>query len=91
MPDKGETSSFLQKFVIYAKNSFGKNVKFIHSDNGNEFTSNPTRQFYPDKGIVHQTSCADTPQQNARVERNHRHILNVSCALWFHAHMPIEL
>ena len=45
MRDKGETSSCLQNFVIYVKNHFGKNVKFIHSDNGNEFTSQPMRHF----------------------------------------------
>jgi len=29
MREKSETSSFLQNFVIYAKNHFGKNVKHI--------------------------------------------------------------
>ena len=53
MCDKGETISFLQNFVIYAKNHFGKNVKSIRTDNSNEFTSNPMRQFYSEKGIVH--------------------------------------
>jgi len=43
MHHKGEIGLFLQNFVVYARNHFGKNVKVIRSDNGKEFTSNPMR------------------------------------------------
>ena len=65
-------------------------MKIIRSDNGLEFLSRPMKQFYQQKGIVHQTTCIDTPQQNGRVERKHRHILNVARALRFQAHLPIN-
>jgi len=72
------------------KNQFGKDVKIIRSDNGLEFKSGPMKFFYSEKGIIHQTSCVDTPQQNGRVERKHRHILNIARALWFQASLPVE-
>ena len=90
MRGKGEASKLLQNFVVMVKNQFGKDVKIIRSDNGLEFKSGPMKTFYSKKDIIHQTSCVDTPQQNGRVERNHRHILNIARALRFQASLPIE-
>ena len=69
---------------------FGKGVKVVRSDNGLEFKSGPMQKFYLENGIIHQTSCVDTPQQNGRVERKYRHILNVARALRFQAGLPLN-
>jgi len=61
MQEKGEASKFLQNFVVVVKNQFGKDVEIIRSDNGLEFKSGPMKTFYFEKGIIHQTSCVDTP------------------------------
>ena len=60
----------------------------MRSDNGLEFTSKPMQRFYHDHGILRQSSCVETPQQNGRLERKHRHILNVARALIFQANLP---
>jgi len=55
----------------------------MRSDNRSEFTLGPMKNFYGEHGIIHQTTCVDTPQQNGRVERKPRHILDVARALRF--------
>jgi len=90
MRDKGEASMLLQNFVIMVKTQFGKEVKIIRSGNGLEFLFGTMKQFYQQKGIMHQTSCIENPQQNGRVERKHRRVFNVARALRFQAHLPID-
>ena len=45
-------------------------------------------QFFDDHGIIHQSSYPHTPQKNGVVERKMRHLLEVTCALLFHMHVP---
>ncbi|KAL2241352.1 UNVERIFIED_CONTAM: Retrovirus-related Pol polyprotein from transposon RE1 [Sesamum indicum] len=43
-----------------------------------------------ENGIVHHTSCTYTPQQNGRIERKHRQLLDVARALLFQASLPLK-
>lgn len=45
---------------------------------------------FKEKGIVHQSICPYTPQQNDVVERKHRHILKVTRALRFQGRIPFK-
>lgn len=86
MIGKHEVGHLIRNFYSLIKTQFNKKIKILRSDNGQEFLS--LRSFFDKKGILHQTSCVDTAQQNGRVERKHKHILNVARALRFQAKLP---
>ncbi|KAK2405521.1 putative mitochondrial protein [Trifolium repens] len=86
--DKKEVSRTLMNFFTMIERQYNKQVKIFRSDNGTEFTC--MKNYFLDHGIIFQSSCIGTPQQNGRVERKHRHILNVARALRFQGHLPIE-
>ncbi|XP_071740258.1 uncharacterized protein [Rutidosis leptorrhynchoides] len=88
---KEDTFDNIQSFVNLIKNQFNKTVKVITSDNGTEFVNNKMNNFIKLNGIVHQTSCAYTPQQNGIAERKHRHLLNVARALMFQWGLPLNM
>ena len=62
----------------------------MRSDNALEFDTSECQHFFAKNDIVHQTSCVDKPQQNGRVERKYRHLLELSRALRFQAHLPLK-
>lgn len=86
MVGKYEAAKLIREFCAMVKTQFQRKLKMVRSDNGQEFLS--LGSFFAQKGIMHQTSCVDKAQQNGRVERKHRHILNVDHALRFQAKLP---
>lgn len=80
---KLQSLATLQTFIKFAEVHFGATVKTLRSDNALEFDNSPYRDYFASKGILHQTSCVDKPQQNGRVERKHRHLLEIARALRF--------
>ena len=87
LPTKTDVSKTIRHFISMVHNQFHTDIQNLRSDNGTEFMC--MAQYFRDKGIMHETSCAGTPQQNGRAERKHRHILNVARALRFQASLLI--
>lgn len=65
-------------------------VRTIRSDNAKEFCEGAALRLYHTHGIIHQRSCVATPQQNGRVERKHKHLLEVARALRFQSNLPLS-
>ncbi|KAJ0753121.1 putative RNA-directed DNA polymerase [Helianthus annuus] len=90
MKNKDEVLYNIKGFFNMLKIQFSKHIKMFRSDNGTEFINKQMKEFCYNNGIIHQTSCVHTPQQNGIVERKHRHLLNVARALLFQAGFPLK-
>jgi hypothetical protein len=66
MKHKSEARIHFTNFVKLIETQHDYKVKIIRSDNGVEFIM---PEYYASKGIIHQTTCVETPEQNGRVER----------------------
>ena len=65
---------------------FGVVVKCFRSDNGKELFSSTMNSYFVKKGVIHESSCINTPLKNGLAERRIGYIL-ATTALLFHAHM----
>jgi len=62
MKNRFELFSIFQIFYNEIKKQFGISIRNLHSDNGREYLSHFCKNFMAAHGILHQTSCAYTPQ-----------------------------
>nr|XP_043639067.1 uncharacterized protein LOC122610138 [Erigeron canadensis] len=68
--------------------SFQQSIKIVRSDNGGEYVNSQMKQFFQLKGIIHQTTCPHTPQQNGVAERKNRLLLEMTRALVIESCVP---
>ncbi|KAH7639802.1 hypothetical protein HUG17_3835 [Dermatophagoides farinae] len=76
-----ETLNSFKRIVNEVKLDTGNDVLCIRSDHGSEFMSNDFKSFLSSKGIIHELSVVKTPQQNGRIERTIRNIVDHSISM----------
>ncbi|XP_075095221.1 uncharacterized protein LOC142173515 [Nicotiana tabacum] len=64
-------------------------VKTLRSDNAFELGSVEDVSFLSSQGIIHQTSCPHTPQQNRVVERKDKQLLETAKSLLFQSKLSV--
>lgn len=67
---------------------FQTKIHVFRSNNGNEYFKKALGKFFLEKGIVHQSSCNDTPQQNRIAEQKNKQLLEVARGLCFTNKVP---
>ncbi|KAL2933012.1 Retrovirus-related Pol polyprotein from transposon RE1 [Bienertia sinuspersici] len=88
--NKTQVHPVVSAFIAYVHNHFNKTIKVIRSDNGTEIVQESCSTLFGIKGIIHKKSLPGVPQQNGRVERKHKHLLEIARTIRFHAHLPIK-
>ncbi|RVX07045.1 Retrovirus-related Pol polyprotein from transposon RE1 [Vitis vinifera] len=69
---------------------YNAKVRVLRSDNGGEYQSSDLQKYLKEQGIIHQTTCSNTPQQNGVAERKNRHLLEVVHASLIATKIPIS-
>ncbi|CAM8996453.1 unnamed protein product [Rhodiola kirilowii] len=88
MKNRSELLQHFSSVCAEIRTQFGVPVKTLRSDNAKEYLSAPFHEFMQKHGIIHQTSCVDTPSQNGVAERKNRHLLETARALLFEMQVP---
>ena len=65
-------------------------IQILRTDNGTKYFNNFLSTYLQENGIIYQSSCADTPQQNGVAKWKNRYILEVAHVLLFTSHMPSQ-
>ncbi|KAF5783821.1 putative RNA-directed DNA polymerase [Helianthus annuus] len=84
-------SEVVDQFTIFhtmAETQLKTQIQTLRSDNGGEFVNDRMRSFCNSKGIIHQTTCAHTPEQNGVAERKNCILLEVTRALLIESNIP---
>jgi transposase InsO family protein len=77
-----------RNFHSMVQTEFSTEIKVLRSDLGGEYSLGEFIEFLASHGTIHQSSCTDTPTQNGRAERKHRHLLNTDRSLLLSSSVP---
>jgi len=78
---KDEVFGVFQAFHAMIQNQFSAKIRILRSDNGGEYMNRDFLEYFQRHGLLHESSCNQTPQQNGVAERKNRHILETARAL----------
>ncbi|KAJ9565708.1 hypothetical protein OSB04_001674 [Centaurea solstitialis] len=88
MKNRSEVFTHFCSLNAEIKTQFKVSIQTIRSDNAKKYLSQTFQSYMLQNGILHESSCVDTPAQNGVAERKNRHLLEVARALLFHMTVP---
>lgn len=68
MKDKSETSELFKRFNVMIQNHFSTRIKVLKNDRARDYFNSVLGTYLQNQGIIHQSSCVYTLQQNGVYE-----------------------
>ncbi|KYF35064.1 hypothetical protein SMIM3I_02225 [Streptococcus mitis] len=81
LKEKSETKEIFKNFNAMINTQSQTKIQNFHIDNGIEYFNSILGPYLHEHGIIHQSSCIATPQQNGTSERKNHHLLEVAQSL----------
>ncbi|KAJ9697063.1 hypothetical protein PVL29_009014 [Vitis rotundifolia] len=88
LKQKSDVSIVIPNFHSIVQNQFGVKIKSFTTYNARDYFNQTLSPYFQPQGILHDSSCVNTPQQNGVVERKNGHLLNITRALLFQGNVP---
>lgn len=76
-----------ERYQAWIERQHNCKIKYVHTDNGSEYTTDVLLSKYRSDGIVPEFTQVDTPEQNGRAERMNRTLNERTRALLADAHL----
>jgi len=86
--EKSKAENVFKTFYKMIQTQFQTHIQVFRSDNSKEYFNEILGNFFEQNGIVHQSSCNNTPQQNGVAERKNKHLLEVTRSLTLSNNVP---
>ncbi|XP_057522436.1 uncharacterized protein LOC130802433 [Amaranthus tricolor] len=90
-PVKSEVFHVFVEFYNMICTQFQNQPRMLRTDNGREYINSNMDLFYKQKGLIHQTSCPNTTQQNGVAKRKNRTLLEMTRAIMLDSRVPTHL
>ncbi|XP_078447656.1 uncharacterized protein LOC144716399 [Wolffia australiana] len=86
--DRTDVLSSVRQFLQEISTQYSSTPKILRTDNALEFVQSALPDLCSSLGIIHQTTCPYTSQQNGVAERKHRHLLDMTRTLLIEMGVP---
>ena len=88
LKNKDEVFIVFYSFHTMIQTQFSAKFRVIRFENDGEYMSWQFQEYFHQHGLIYQTSCPHTPEQNSVAERKNCHILETTRVILLGAHVP---